>query len=410
MANDFLKIFSDDWERFKSVVPSYDNPHCNKQVEAILGCGNPQFGFSQYMCMHCGKDSKIVAHSCKSKFCLRCGRVDGENFAQSIAAKLYKDVDYRHVVLTIPAQLRVIFYRNRFKGDLYGAFMAMGWQFVKSFMHKVAGVSVECGCLIVLHTVGRKNDYKPHLHIMLMSGGINPDGDWISLKRFDFSILNRAWKEALLAGMRNWDEFGESETIFSEVESRYKGFYAHIDVNPAPKKRRSLIRYLSKYLCRPQISLRRLLKYNSKNDEFVYRYSSHSSGRNELEYTNVTTFIGRMVQQILPPKFKCIRYYGLQSPSNRSRLTAKVCRAVGRLILLPEIERRSQKPIKSSYQQLLKLWWGDNPFLCKNCGCQMELARMWKPCKGWVYSIFEGLFGKDIGPPGIQPAFLVASL
>ena len=126
------------------------------------------------MCMHCGKDSKVVAHSCKSKFCLRCGRVDGENFAQSIAARLYEDVDYRHVVLTIPAQFRSIFYKNRFERDLYGAFMIMGWQFVQRFMLKVAGVALECGCFIVLHTVGRKSDYKPHLHIMLMSGGINP--------------------------------------------------------------------------------------------------------------------------------------------------------------------------------------------------------------------------------------------
>ncbi|WP_159455341.1 transposase [Pseudobacteriovorax antillogorgiicola] len=85
-------------------------------------------------------------------------------------------------------------------------------------MEKVAGVSLECGCLIVLHTVGRKSDFKPHLHIMLMSGGISPEGQWISLKKFDFSILNRTWKETLLAGMRNWDELGEFESVFSETE------------------------------------------------------------------------------------------------------------------------------------------------------------------------------------------------
>jgi hypothetical protein len=185
----------------------------------------------------------------------------------------------------------------------------MGWDFVKSFMEKFAGVGLECGCIIVLHTVGRKSDFKPHLHIMLMSGGINPDGNWISLKRFDFSILNRTWKETLLAGMRKWDEQGEFQVVFSEVESKYKGFYAHIDGNPAPKKRRNLIRYLSKYLCRPQISLKRLLKYSSSSDEVVYKYNSHSSGKSEMERTSVINFIGRMVQQILPPRFKRIRYY-----------------------------------------------------------------------------------------------------
>ncbi len=45
MANDFPKIFSEGWERFKSAVPSYDKPYYNKQAEAVLQCGDPVFGF-----------------------------------------------------------------------------------------------------------------------------------------------------------------------------------------------------------------------------------------------------------------------------------------------------------------------------------------------------------------------------
>ncbi|SMF71061.1 hypothetical protein SAMN06296036_12618 [Pseudobacteriovorax antillogorgiicola] len=46
MVNDFLKIFSDSWMKFKSAVPSYDKAHYSKQVEAVLRCSNPEFGFS----------------------------------------------------------------------------------------------------------------------------------------------------------------------------------------------------------------------------------------------------------------------------------------------------------------------------------------------------------------------------
>ena len=35
----------------------------------------------------------------------------------------------------------------------------------------------------------------------------------------------------------------------------------------------------------------------------VYKYSSHSTGKSEVERTSVINFIGRMVQQILPPRF-----------------------------------------------------------------------------------------------------------
>ena len=74
-----LKILSDNWERFKLNHPAYDTPHVNRQIQLVLNCSDPQFGFKQYMCLDCGSESKVVANSCKSKFCLRCGRVDGEN-------------------------------------------------------------------------------------------------------------------------------------------------------------------------------------------------------------------------------------------------------------------------------------------------------------------------------------------
>ncbi|MCI5127246.1 MAG: hypothetical protein D3907_01825 [Candidatus Electrothrix sp. AUS3] len=403
-SNIFLYVFARFWGIFKLKTPSFDTEHVNKQIESILRCGDPKFGFSQYMCLHCVQDGKVVAHSCKSKFCLRCGRVEGENFAASIANKLHQDVDYRHMTLTIPSQYRNIFYENRYDPDFWNNFFQLGWEFVKEMMREITGLDLECGCLIVLHTVGRKCDYKPHLHVMLMSGGITPDGNWLSLGYFDYSILCRLWKKVLLAGMRKWDKEGKHEDVFRETE-KYVGFYTNLDSNPAPRKRRALIRYLSKYLCRPQISLKRILGFSEKTKEIVYKYQSHETGKVELERCGVLTFVERMAQQILPYRFKRIRYYGLQAPSNRSRLTAKVCKALGKLELHEEVDRRSVAPMRLSYQELLQIWWNENPFVCRNCGHLMEVVRIWKDGKGWVYNIFERIFGADIGPPGVLPDF-----
>ena len=91
MVNDFLKIFSGGWEKFIVIATSYNNTHC------------------------------------KSNFLFEKRESGWGNFAQSIATKLNEAKGYRHVVLTIPAKFRVIFYKNRLKQDLYGAFMAMGW-------------------------------------------------------------------------------------------------------------------------------------------------------------------------------------------------------------------------------------------------------------------------------------------
>jgi len=39
------------------------------------GCGDVAYGYSSYMCFHCGWDEKKIAFSCKSGFCLSCGKV-----------------------------------------------------------------------------------------------------------------------------------------------------------------------------------------------------------------------------------------------------------------------------------------------------------------------------------------------
>jgi hypothetical protein len=407
--NKFLAVISDYWMDFKRKYPGFNTPHYNSAVRSILHCADPEFGFKQYMCLHCGQDSRIVAHSCKSRLCLRCGRVDGENFALLVADKLHQDVNYRHLVLTIPAQLRSFFYSQRQNNDLFNRFFAAGWECVQAFMTEVMGEETEPGCLIVVHTVGRKCDYKPHLHIMLMSGGISvKNGQWLGLDRFPYRILTRCWKRILLKMFREWDSKGANENLFAALEARYKGFVANIDSRDAPTGSRQLVRYLSKYICRPQISLKRLLQYSPENGEVVYCYKSHSSGKQETEKISSIDFIGRMMQQLLPKGFQKIRYYGLQSNQYRSRLRAKVCVALGKLELIQERAVAPVRIARMSYQSLVEIWWRYDPFRCTKCGELMELVRIWNPRKGLVFCLFRDLFGEDIGPPGILPAFMVS--
>lgn len=407
-SNKFTEILADSWERFKSKYPSFNNRHVNKQVELTLRCADPQYGFKQYMCLSCGHESKLVAHSCKSKFCLRCGRVDGENFSRSIADKIFEEVDYRHLVLTIPAQFRKVFYQNRHHNDLFNVFYSAGWELVNRLLEKVFDRKVECGCLAVLHTVGRKCDFKPHLHILLMSGGIDSDGEWMVLDKFDYRILHKLWKEVLLEAMLDWDKKGCLSELCDYLDKRYwKGFVGHVSEQKAPKARRALLRYLGKYLCRPQISVSRIISYNPNKDEVVYRFKSHETGKSEVERVNTLTFVGRMVQQILPKGFKRVRYYGLQGIKNRSRLIAKVCSAVGRLNFVGDTIRAPVASARASYQEMVEILWGHDPFRCGRCGGRMELVRVWKPDKGFVFNLFKTLFGKDIGPCGILPDFLL---
>ena len=342
--NKLLQIVSDHWSEFKERYPSYSDEYYDGVVSSVLKCSDPRYGFRQYMCLRCGEDSKVVAFSCKSKFCLRCGRVNGEKFSSSIKDRLHPDIIYRHLILTTPEQLRIVFYHNRKDGRLFGRFFDSGWQCIQDFVAKALGHQVECGCIAVLHLVGRNGEYKPHLHIILMGGGINPaTGQWEVLDMFSYKILHLSWKRKLLSMIADWDESGQYKELLSSLEKNYpKGFVARIEAGNLPKSAKYLVRYLSKYICRPQISQKRIKKYDAENGEVEFEFKSHQTKKIETEKLVALKFLGRLVQQILPKGFQRIRYFGLQASKNADRLKYFVSKAVSGLYLP---ERKNENPL-----------------------------------------------------------------
>ena len=405
--NILLRIISDNWRAFKGAYPSYDNSYYNDVISSVLKCGRPEFGFRQYLCLNCGKDDRIVAFSCKNKFCLRCGRVKGEKFSHRIKDMLHPDVAYRHLILTIPEQTRLVFYGHRKDADLFNRFFKAGWSCVMDFVSKAIGVEVQCGCIVVLHTVGRDCEYKPHLHILLPAGGVDiKTGEWVELDKFPFRILHQSWKKHLLSMISDWDEVGKYHSLVGMLDKKYrKGFVARIEGGQLPKNSKGLLRYIAKYLCRPQMSLRRIKKYDEEKGEVEYIYRSHRSKKTERTRVSVLEFMGRMMQQILPKGFQVIRRFGLQASKNWERLKFVVARAVNSLYLPDDTSEQLETVPPLKYRDLVTIWWKKDPLSCRFCGETMELVRIWKSGKGFTFSLFRQLFGEDIGPPGQLPDF-----
>ena len=71
----FKQIFLDHWGDFKVKNPVYNNDHYEEVVQKMLGCGKEEGGYSEYICLKCGKELRRVAFSCKSCFCLSCVKV-----------------------------------------------------------------------------------------------------------------------------------------------------------------------------------------------------------------------------------------------------------------------------------------------------------------------------------------------
>jgi hypothetical protein len=92
-----------------------------------------------------------------------------------------------------------------------------------------------------------------------------------------------------------------------------KGFVAYLQGDVRHRMKR-LARYLAKYVVSPPMALSRIVAYDPEHGTVTYWYWDHRRGGKRTEETvSRATFIGRMVQHILPKGFQRIRYYGLQA-------------------------------------------------------------------------------------------------
>jgi len=381
--NVFKQIFGDYWAGFQNMKPEYQTEYYEGIIKKMMGCTDPENGFISYRCLHCG-EVRRVPFSCKSSFCLSCAKVYTDEWAEYIARTLFKGMRYRHVVLTVPEQFRKWFYHNP---ELMSELMKTGHAFFQDVASYWLKEQVEVGSVVCLQTAGRKGSYNPHLHILSTSGGMTKDGRYKEFGFIDYNLLHTKWQYHLLEMLR---EFVKSKDIEKEIDKCWidypKGFVAYIEKGDIPKRGRGLAYYLAKYVVSPPISVKRIIRYDGKRVRYWYR--DHQTGKRIEEDVDAFTFIGRMVQHILPKGFQRIRYYGLHA----------TCRARKVREDIKGLEKREDRPLPGTYEvtgyrNRIKKSFGTDPLVCHKCGKEMEFEGIWHPEYGWVVNNFDNFFG-----------------
>ncbi|MCP4271170.1 MAG: transposase [Gammaproteobacteria bacterium] len=384
--NVYKQIFADHWEGFKERNPRYSNEYYNEMVEKMLKCGDPQqMGYIEYLCMNCGQGSRIVSMSCKSFLCLRCGKVYVDEWVSQVSEMLHEGVIYRHIVLTVAEVLRKQFYG--YDEELLGALCRCGVKCLDEFFSNVSRKKVKGGYIVVLQTHGRNGQYNPHLHIIATSGGLEEEtGKWIHLGYLPYKMLHKKWQWYLLEMLREEVDTEDIERLVDYCYKKYsKGFVANVQKGDVPNRYESLSKYLAKYVVSPPISVRRIDKYDG--EEVTYHYRSHKTKSIEQESVDVYTFIGRMVQHILPKGFKRVRYYGVQATKTFEKYKGVIREALSKI---KEVVKDAIKIIpRKDYRKRYKDSTGTDPYICEHCEKEMSLWRIWHPKYGVVYDECE---------------------
>ena len=243
------------------------------------------------------------------------------------------------------------------------------------------------GLTSVLHTRGSTMSHRPHIHMIVPSGGLSPDGNrWISCKPGFFlplQVLSRLFRHLFLDGLMALRRTGYLAFFGDLVEAgAYAAWLAPfrksewvVHCKPPFDGPESVLAYLSRYTHRVAISNHRLVSADA--DTVVFRWKDYrikNGDRQKVIRLATPEFIRCVLMHILPDGFHRIRHYGLlacgvrktnlakcrallcvQSPEQVSAQEAEPevtpltlrepCPCCGGLIRVIEIFRRGQKPM-----------------------------------------------------------------
>ncbi|MBU5427237.1 transposase zinc-binding domain-containing protein [Tissierella pigra] len=201
MSNKSFKIkdiFADHWDTF--VAKGYPiRSAVHKNVGKIINCSNPSMGHALYFCEHYSK-FKHIPFTCKSQFCSSCGAKYTQDRAASISSKLIP-CTHRHVVFTIPKELRIFFRKDH---SLLHLLFSASNETIFKYFHKMNKLeNFEPSFVFTLHTFGRDLKWTPHIHMLLSEGTSGAKIPWRKVKHIPFNMLRKRWQAAILSFLQN---------------------------------------------------------------------------------------------------------------------------------------------------------------------------------------------------------------
>lgn len=291
-----------------------------------MNCKTGQFGANIGVCEECGS-IRIHYNSCRDRCCPMCQEFPKEKWVDARREDVL-DAPYFHVVFTVPGELNPVIYSNQkaLYNTLYHAVSAT----LKELTADPKYLGAEIGYICVLHTWGSAMNYHPHIHTIVLGGGLDSKNHWKERGRDFFiptKVISRLFRGKYLAELKQlWDE-GKLE--FHGSAERYQNRYRFKELLDICYKKdwvcyckkpfdgaESVIRYLGKYTHRIAISNTRIKKITEK--EVTYTVKDYKeNGKWKEKTVDGEEFLQRFLMHVLPKGFVRIRHYGLLSSRNK---------------------------------------------------------------------------------------------
>jgi hypothetical protein len=394
-------------------------PTVLENVERTILCGSVFLGYNLYECPNCKKES-LMPRRCHSRFCNSCGI----KYAKQLAAKTSSfclNTVHRHIVFTIPQELRNWFLQDRSRLDLlfiasrntisslvndklYRKTKKLGLKNTR-YLYKNYRGAKDFGMIATLHTFGRDLKWNPHIHSLVPEMIYDKKNDIITpFTHFNYPKLRKTFMFELL---RLIDE--EVDYSFykekSELYRKYKdGFYVYAkpmeEFEEFSKKDHSkninaCISYCMRYAARPAMAESRIDNYDIDKQTVTWHYTDHKTDELIVVCDDVIDFIHKLIIHIPDKYFNCVRYYGFYANAASSTLDrVHLLLGMKQKKDFRKAERKAKRNRalnKLKYRTHLIDSFQRDPLKC-SCGHYMRIIYIFNPLEGISN---DGIFRKN---------------
>ena len=295
---------------FRQFLPEYSetknfSPQQLLVSQCIMKCRTIEMGANLSECENCHK-KYIHYNSCKNRHCPMCQGMDVDEWIDKQQENVL-DVPYFHTVFTVPEELYSLIYSNQ--KFLYDALYHAAHLTMTELSADPKHLGARIGYICVLHTWGSRMNYHPHLHTIVLGGGLDSANKWKDKrKKFFFSVkvMSAVFKKYYLRELKQlWEEgkleyHGTAEHLQNHYE--FKALLDNLYDKPwvvytkeAFNGANSVINYLGRYTHRIAISNRRIVSmtdetvtYLVKNypDIKLQKYDAYAEAKTAFENRN----------------------------------------------------------------------------------------------------------------------------
>src|SRR5882672_7182784 len=357
---DIFRRYGDAYRREAGVSLSSAQ---GRVMTAIETCRTAVLGGHVEACDACGHQ-RIAYNSCANRHCPKCQSLKRAAWVDDRKKDLL-DVEYFHVVFTVPVEIAAIAAQN--KTQVYGILFRATAQTLRTIAADPRHLGAEIGFFAVLHTWGQNLMHHPHLHCVVPGGGLSADGQrWTACRPGFFlpvRVLSRFFRRRFLELLEQAFDGGELQFFAALQDLRERNtFVRHLE--PLRDKEwvvyakapfagpQQVLDYVGRYTHRVAISNNRLLSIEDEKVSFRWKDYRDDSAQ-KIMTLEADEFIRRFLLHVLPDGFQRIRYYGFLSNRNRDEKLTLCRQLLGMLPLDPEPAPADQ-PANYDYNQVLE--------------------------------------------------------